>query len=279
LMGSSFGIGKMAMEYIPPLHLITMRFGIAGLIMIPILFALGYSFPKKLNDWLHAALIGCLQTAGVMASIFIGMQYIPSGMSSVITFTNPLLVVFLSRLFLGERLSMSQTFGVLLGLVGVGFAVLGETEWNIGLLIACIAPVSWAIATILLKKWSNSFNSMVLSGLQMSFGSLVLFVFAFLLEPDAEITWSFTSISLLLWLGIPASVVQFSLWFYVLSKGNAAKTSSFLFLAPIFGIITGVVLLDERLRLVQIFGGLLVAGSLYLVNASRKKDHLKIDMK
>jgi probable blue pigment (indigoidine) exporter len=271
LMGSSFGIGKLTMQYMPPLHLVAFRFAIACLVMVPVLLVLRYPFPRQLTDWGKAALIGTLQTAGVMASIFIGMKYIPSGMSSVITFTNPLLIVFLSGIFLKEKLTVMQIMGVAIGLVGVGLAVLGETKWNFGILIAFIAPVSWTIATILIKKWSHSFHNLVLSGLQMGFGSLVLFVLAVALEPHAQITWSVTSVSLLLWMAIPASVVQFTLWFVVLSKGDAAKTSSYLFLAPIFGILTGTILLDERLHLIQFAGGALVMVSLYLVNTKKKE--------
>lgn len=266
LMGSSFGIGKITIQYIPPLHLIAFRFAIAFVVMIPVLALLHHPFPKRLKDWGKAALIGALQTAGVMASIFIGLKYIPSGMSSVITFTNPLLVVFLSSLFLRERLGWLQILGVALGIVGVGLAVVGETSWNIGIAIACIAPISWAFATILVKKWGASFDKMVLSGLQMGFGSLILFVVAWYFEPNAQIIWSYHSVGLLLWLGIPASVVQFTLWFLVLSDGGAAKTSSYLFLAPIFGILTGMVLLDERLKWIQVVGGALVIFSLYVVN-------------
>jgi probable blue pigment (indigoidine) exporter len=272
LMGSSFGIGKLTMQYFPPLHLIAFRFAIAGLVMIPILFVLRYPFPKDIKDWGKAALIGSLQTAGVMASIFIGMKYIPSGMSSVITFTNPLLIALVSGFFLKERLTVLQISGIVIGLLGVGLAVLGETKWGLGIFIAFIAPVSWTIATILIKKWSHSFNNFVLSGLQMGFGSLVLFVLAWILEPNAQMSWSMMSVSLLLWLGIPASVVQFTLWFYVLSKGDAAKTSSFLFLAPIFGILTGTILLDERLQWIQFVGGALVMASLYLVNIKNMKN-------
>jgi probable blue pigment (indigoidine) exporter len=279
LMGSSFAVGKLALEYMPPLFLVAMRFGIAGLIMAPVLLALKKPFPRGSIEWMKVAVIGTLQTAGVMAFIFLGLEYIPSGMSSVITFTNPLLVVFLSAWLLGERLTPIQIGGVVLGIMGVAMAVLGETDWNVGLLIAFGAPVSWALATIFIKKWGAFVPALVMSGLQMGFGSIVLFVLAFLLEDPAQIVWNTQSTLLLLWLGIPASVVQFSLWMYVLSQGEAAKTSSYLFLAPLFGVLTGAVLLGERLGWLQWAGGLFVIASLFVVQRARKKDHLSSSSK
>ncbi|MGV7118574.1 EamA family transporter, partial [Paenibacillus kyungheensis] len=63
-----------------------------------------------------------------------------------------------------------------------------------------------------------------------------------------------------------SSIIQFAVWYYVLQHGDPGKTSSFLFLAPFFGVLSGWLLLGETLYLSSIVGGLCIIVGIYLVN-------------
>lgn len=75
-----------------------------------------------------------------------------------------------------------------------------------------------------------------------------------------------TSVFIILWLAIMASIVQFAIWFYLLNEGDVGKTSAFIFMAPFFGVLAGWVLLDEVIELYVYLGGLLIFIGLFLVN-------------
>ncbi|WP_322925118.1 DMT family transporter [Paenibacillus campi] len=273
LMGSSFAIGKMGLAYASPLWLAGLRFLLAGMIMAVLVRLLRQPHPVRLQDWGKMMLIGAFQTAGVMGCVFISLRTITAGESSILTFTNPLLVVVFGTWFAGMRYRWYQWMGVLLGLIGVSITVGAQLQWKIGLVFGLASAVSWAIATLLVRQWGSGLNTWVLSAYQMLTGGIVLLLCSLLLERSFFV-WNGASIVILLWLSLLSSIVQFAGWYYVLQNSDPGKTSAFLFLAPFFGVLTGWLLLGEPLYPSLIAGGLCILAGIYLVNRQFRAKHV-----
>ncbi|WP_171654608.1 DMT family transporter [Paenibacillus foliorum] len=263
LMGSSFVVGKISVSYISPLLLAGLRFLLAGALMA--IFVRKYTHPHLLVDWLKIIVIGLFQTVGVMGCIFVSLRTITAGESSILTFMNPLFVVILSTLFIKIKYKPIQWFGVFLGCVGM--IILGLLQWSTGTIIGLIGGLCWAIATLLIKKFSLSCSVWVLTAYQMLFGGLILTIAGILME-DIRLTFNFISVSSLAYLVLFGSIAQFALWFYLLSKGDSTKTSAFLFLAPFFGVLLGYLFLNEPLHNETALGAVLVCIGIFLVNWS-----------
>ena len=146
-----------------------------------------------------------------------------------------------------------------------------QLDFRIGTLLGLFSAVSWAIATLLIKIHGLKFDTYVMTAYQMLFGGLILFLGSLLLE-ETFFRITTQSILILLWLTIAASIIQFSIWFYLLQKGNQERTSAFLFLAPFFGVLTGRFLLNERLTWSIFLGGLLIFVAIFLVNWKNKHE-------
>lgn len=265
LMGSSFTIGKLGLAYSSPLLLVALRFTLAGIIMATIVKILNKPHPVKAIDWVWLVLIGLFQTAFVMGCIFMALRTITSGETSILTFMNPLLVVVFGTLFIKSRYHIQQWIGVLLGFIGVFLTLGSHLDFKVGTILGLLSAVSWAIATLLIKIHGFKFDTYVMTAYQMLFGGLILFLGSLLLE-ETFFKMTTQSILILLWLTIAASIIQFSIWFYLLQRGNQERTSAFLFLAPFFGVLTGWFLLHERLTWSILFGGLLIFAGIFLVN-------------
>lgn len=273
-MGSSFAVGKIGLSYSSPLLLAGLRFTLAGFIMVVSVIVLKRPHTVSKGNWIKMLIIGTFQTAGVMGCIFLSLRTITASESSILTFTNPLLVVVFGTLFLKTRYKFYQWIGVLLGLVGVSIAVGAQIELKIGILFGILSAVFWAISTLLVKKWGALFNTWVLSAYQMLFGGLLLLLGSFILEKQVFIL-NGNSLFILLWLSIMSSIVQFAVWYYLLQKGDPGKTSAYLFLAPFFGVLSGWLLLGETLYPSIIVGGLFIIIGIYLVNRTfQKKNNL-----
>ncbi len=272
-MGSSFAIGKIGLSYTTPLLLVGIRFSLAGVIMAIAVRLLRIPHPKAFFQWIKIAVIGSFQTAGVMSCIFLSLRTISAGQSSILTFMNPLLVVIFGTIFMKLSYNLRQWTGVILGFIGVFITLGAKLSFEIGSILAFLSAVSWAIGTLLIKKWGNEFNTWVLTAYQMLFGGIILLIGSLILEnPYFRITG--TSISIVLWLAIMASIVQFAGWFYLLQKGDPGKTSAFLFLAPFFGVLSGWLILDETINWYVTIGGLCIFTGIFLVNwtSSRKME-------
>jgi drug/metabolite transporter (DMT)-like permease len=217
-------------------------------------------------------IIGACQTAGVMGCIFLSLRTITASESSILTFTNPLLVIVFGTVFTKIRYRLYQWIGVLLGLLGVVITMGTQLQFEIGIVFGILSAVFWAIATLLANKWGATFDTWVLSAYQMLFGGLLLLLASFLFEKPF-FTFNGQSLFILFWLSMMSSIVQFAIWYYLLQKGDPGKTSAYLFLAPFFGVITGWLLLGDHLYPSLIIGGLFIIIGIYLVN--RKFQNLK----
>jgi probable blue pigment (indigoidine) exporter len=275
LMGSSFAVVKMGLLYSSPLLLAALRFTLAGIIMAVIVIALKRPHPTSKGNWMKMLIIGTLQTAGVMGFIFLSLRTITASESSILTFTNPLLVVVFGTIFLQIRYKLYQWMGVLLGLVGVSITLGAQIEFKIGILFGLLSAVFWALSTLLVKKWGSFFDTWVLTAYQMLFGGLLLLLGSFILEKPVFIL-NGNSLSILLWLSIMSSIVQFAVWYYLLQKGDPGKTSAYLFLAPFFGVLTGWLLLGETLYPSIIVGGLFIIIGIYLVNRNFQQKNSRV---
>jgi len=274
LMGSSFTVGKIGLTYVSPLLLVGLRFTLAGLIMSVLVRR--KQLPVNFAEWAKAFVIGMFQTAGVMGCIFLSLRTITAGESSILTFSNPLIVVIMGTVFLGIRYRFMQWLGAIIGFIGV-FVTLGfHLQLTSGTLLGLGAAVSWSIATILIKQWGSQFNVWVLTAYQMLFGGSILLIMGVTIETP-KLTINLVSVSIILWLAIMASIVQFAIWFYLINEGDPGKTSAFLFLAPFFGVLTGWMLLDEVVNWYVYAGGTLIFIGIFLVNWTFKKSTVKQD--
>lgn len=234
LMGSSFAVGKIGLNYISPLLLVGLRFTLAGLMMAIVVIILKRTHPKKLKEWFQIIVVGVFQTTGVMGSIFLSLRTITAGESSILTFTNPLLVVIFGTIFVGIKYRWVQWLGVIIGFLGV-FITLGASVdfQHSGTLLGFLSAVSWSIATLLLKKWGSTFDTWVMTAYQMLSGGLLLLVGSALFE-KVEIEITSVSIFIILWLAVMASIVQFAIWFYLLHLAFLIQNNRSFFDSPLF---------------------------------------------
>lgn len=271
LMGSSFAIVKLGLPYASPLLLAALRFILAGIIMAIVVIILKRPHPITRREWFKLCMIGLFQTAGVMGCIFLSLRTITASESSILTFTNPLLVVIFATIFMKVRYRFYQWIGVLFGLIGVMITMGAQVDLKVGILFGLLSAIFWATATLLVKKWGVLFDTWVLSAYQMLFGGLLLLIGSLLLEQPFFIV-NPQSLFILLWLSIFSSIIQFAGWYYLLQNSDPGKTSAYLFLAPFFGVLTGWVLLDEPLKPSLMVGGLLIIMGIYLVNRTFSRE-------
>ncbi|MEW9701470.1 DMT family transporter [Paenibacillus sp. SI8] len=268
IMGIAFPVGKMGLAYAPPFFLMGIRFVLAGGLLA--IIVVKKARPRGAKMWLQAAVIGLFQSAGVMGCAYYSMRWITSGESSIITCTNPLLVIVLGKLLTGAVYRGSQWWGVAVGFVGVVITFGLHMDINPGTFISFAGALCFATATLLIKRWGQAFDMTVLAAYQMLAGGSALLILSLLTErPTFMITSA--SITVVLWLAIVCSIVQFSVWFYLLRNGDPAKTSSFLFLVPLFGVLSSWLLLGEKVEWYVGLGGAFICAGIFLVNWEKKR--------
>jgi drug/metabolite transporter (DMT)-like permease len=265
--GLNFPIGKIALSFGSPFVLLAIRFIGAGLLMMP--FILNRPHPRSSASWLKLATIGLFQSTLVMAGIYLSMQTIPSGSSSILSSTNPIWFIIFSFLLFGTRYRPLQWTGAFIGFIGVTITQGFEVQLQKGFWYALGAGMAWGIATLLTSRWGKEFNAWVMAAYQMLIGGVILLLASpFLEQPHFE--WDRSHIIkelfVLGWMILMSSIAQFVSWYYVLRNSDPGKTNVFLFLIPLFGVLSGWIILGERLHWYVLAGALCIGLGIYLVN-------------
>lgn len=264
MMGLSFPFVHISMnDGASPFLLMGVRFLLAGGIMT--LAMMRRPQPRSAKQWAKIVLLGAFNMAGVMGSASFSMRWITSGEAAILTFSNPLLFIVISVLFMGMRYRARQWIGTVLGLAGVVVTFGAGLNVSPGTFVGLMSALFFAFGTLLARLWGDEFDTFVLAGYQMLVGGLILLGISATLE-HPSMPADATTVGVLTYLVLFSSIVQFALWFYLLKKTDPARTSAFLFLAPFFGVLGGWAMLGEPMHWYVAAGGALIGLGIFLVN-------------
>ncbi len=269
--GYSWVLMKMGLEYAEPFTFGAWRMIIAAVAMLVYVRAKSIKWPemRKLPDY---AMIGLFQTTLTFGLMLYGMLYVTAGKTSVLLYTMPIWTMFMVHFYLKERLKTAKWMGVAIGTVGIIF-ILGRdvlyyhsSEVLFGELLIIGGAIAWAVSNIWMKKRMGNENVYMVSALQLSIGAIGLIVIALPTEGLLVVDWNAHSLYILLFTGIIASAVDFTIWFYLLKNLDIKITTFSSMLVPVFGLIFDWLLLGNTLDYGVIIGGALILIGIYQVS-------------
>jgi drug/metabolite transporter (DMT)-like permease len=175
----------------------------------------------------------------------------------------------------GERLAPLQWAGVLLAFSGLvaafadGFGADGRSTL-LGDAFGVIAAALWAATTVLVRASSLARVSAEKTLLyQLAVSALLLAVVAWALGEPGVIRVDAVAVGSLLFQGVAVAFASYLAWFWLLTRYYAGRLAVFSFLAPLFGVAFGVLLLGERLSPTFAVAALMVGAGIGLVNVRR----------
>jgi len=269
--GYSWVLMKMGLGYSEPFTFATWRCAIGAASMMVYLSVRPVKWPamRKLPDYI---VIGLFQTTFMFGLMLYGMKYVTAGKTSVLLYTMPIWTILLVNFYLKEKLNSGKWMGVTLGSAGI-ICILGwDTLVNqnlqilMGELLVLAGAVSWAVSNIWVKKRMVGEDIYAMSSLQLAFGAIGLALLAAPTEGVFNVDLNAHSIYILLFTGIIASAVDFTIWFYLLKKMDINILTFSSMLVPVFGLLFDWLLLGNPLDPGILVGGLLILGGIYKVS-------------
>ena len=200
---------------------------------------------------------------GVFYSISIGM---PTGIAALIVTLQPVLTNALSGPILGEKVTMKQWIGVLLGFLGAALVLgldVGSDIPLIGLVATIVALIAITTSTIWQKKLSNNLPLPVSNFYQAVGGcSFHIVIMIFFAEPYIDFTKTFIiAMSHQIFL---VSFGAFTILMYLIKNNSASKTVSIFFLIPATSAFMAWLFLDENLTNLDLLGFLITTVGVYI---------------
>ena len=253
--GLGFTLAKIGMEQFSALLIMSIRFGIAGLVLV--------WFTK--TPWGHmreifvVALIGSTIQYGLTYN---GLKGIDASTAAILVQLEGPILALMGTILLKEKLGLTRALGMGFAFLGV-FIIAGEPrlDGHIDSVILLVAGSTvWAVAQIMISRLKGLSGITILAWVAIMATPQMLI--ASLIIEDGQ--WqAITSASLVDWsiifyLAFIMTVVGYSVWYHLLSNVDVSKVSPFLMLLPITSIIAGMILLDEKLTLSMIIGGLMI---------------------
>ncbi|KOC81609.1 DMT family transporter [Bacillus velezensis] len=273
LFGASFLFIKIASPSLGPLFLIESRVGIAAISLIIFARLLKQKIEIKYK-WKELMILGAINAAIPFVLIAYAELNLSASLAAIINSTTPLFSVIISILWLKEGKNMRTFLGIIMGCIGVGILVgWSPIQLNVKVILSIVAislaALFYGIGGVYSKRAFQDMKSFDLAIGQQLGASIVLLPFALLDMPNKLPSIGVT-ISVL-GLAVFSTSVAYLLYFYLIKNIGPTKTVSVTLLVPIFGIIWGVLFLDERTSLSTYIGLSVVLMSILLVSNTKQK--------
>jgi drug/metabolite transporter (DMT)-like permease len=277
LWSTSWVLIKIGLVDIPALSFAGLRYGIAFLCLLPLLFkGKAYRGLRNLHPriWLQLVLLGILFYAITQGAQFISLAYLPAVTISLLLSFTTIVVGLLSAAMLSERPTWLQWAGIGLGIVGalVYFypMVIPRGEW-FGMVAALVGLGANAFSSILGRSLNRSVRlpALTVTVVSMGIGGLILLTTGLVTQGLPHLSWR--NWGIILWLAIVNSAFAFTLWNRTLQTLSAME-SSIINNTMLFQIaILAWVFLGEELSIQTIVGLLMAALGTLLVQLRAKK--------
>lgn len=253
-----------------------MRFTLAGILTI--LFGSIINrrllIPKR-NSFPLIFKLSLVQTMAQYIFFYIGLANTTGVKASIITACNVFLALLIPSLILKqEKLTCFKIIGCLIGFAGVILINLSSgsidtiIKWN-GEGFMFLSAFSYALSSIMIKKYSLQENPVILSGYQFFAGGILLIICGFFRHGRIGMM-SPAAFSLFFYLAF-VSAAAYTLWAILLKYNPVGKVAIYGFMNPVCGVILSTLLLKENGQTFGIFSLislLLVCIGIFLVNKS-----------
>ncbi|MDQ0859638.1 DMT family transporter [Bacillus sp. V2I10] len=260
---------KIAISDIPPILFSSLRLLIGAIPLFILLIIQRKRLKAGKENYKNYLIMSLFMALGYMGILTYGMQFVDSGKTSVLVYTMPIFVTIISHFKLNEKVTIYKMVGLIFCLVGLLF-ILGTEIINFdpkavfGELLVLISALSWASANVFSKLKFKNIDIIHMNAWQLIMGTIFLFIFSLILEPNHSIEWSNEAVLSLLFNGLFSTAFTFVVWFWVLKKIDASKASMALMFVPILGIIFGWLQLGEIITIGIIIGALLICAGIFM---------------
>ena len=253
--GFGYALTKIGMDQFTPLLLMSLRFGIAGLILV------WFTKPPWgfMRELFIIAFIGSTIQYGFT---YYGLKGIDVSTASILVQLEGPILALLSTLILKERLGWPRALGMGLAFTGVviiaGEPRLSDSLDSVALVIT--GAVFWAIAQIMISRLKSLSGITILAWVAIIATPQMLLISLVIEEGQWESIKSANLVdwSIVFYLSFIMTVIGYSVWYHLLRICDVSKISPFLMLLPVTSIIAGMALLGEQFTLAMGIGGVLV---------------------
>ncbi len=268
IWGLSWIAIKTGVDAVPPLFFAASRFLIAGGLLFGLARWRGSHLPRN-APWSRIVVAALLINTGCYATLFWGMQYVPSGFAGVVNLSLIPITLFVLGIFFGlERFTRARAAALALGVVGL--LVLMRARLSIepspmavaGSLAVIAATFSYCLGSVLSRPLLDRVPALSLAAVHNVIGGAGLAVLSLAFEQvDADAVRRLAEppvLASLAFLILFASLVAFTVFLRLLRDWGPYRAGTYAFVSPIIAVGVGIALAGERYTALEFLGAALM---------------------
>jgi drug/metabolite transporter (DMT)-like permease len=266
--GVTFVSSKIILEYYTPVEILIMRFSLAY-ILLWIIYPKSHKFCFKDDIWYFMAGI----TGVSLYFLFENTALIYSTASNVgvILSSVPIMVAIIAHLFSDdEKFHKNMFYGFIITITGVAIVIFnGQVNLHLnplGDMLALLCCFVWGFYNLAIKKMDTRISNIFRTRRVFFYGLVTVITYQFIFEGSINLNYlSLPLISFnLIFLGLVASGVCFVFYNHAIKVLGSITTSNYLYLMPVFTVITSTIVLKERLTILIVIGCALIITGTYI---------------
>ncbi len=276
--GSTYLFNKVAVTELSPFFLASIRFSVAGILMIFLAFILKQPLKITKKQFLNSMIASFFFLIYGNGVFVWALRYVDSGFGALMASTQPLFVLFLLRLIDRKPFQKKSIIGVFLGMFGMYLLVSQKelitsegTLLGIFMMLTCV--LSWAYGSVFVSKADLPKSFMVTTGYQMLVAGFVLFL--------ASLSFNEVWLSPLLWstnvqismvlLIVFGGIIAFTAFNYLLKNVSPEKVSTSAYVNPVIALFMGWYFLEETLTTQSIIASCVLLTGVYFITSRKRK--------
>ena len=198
---------------------------------------------------------------------FFAFIYTSIGNAIILFYSWPIFTAIFGYLFLKERFNARQWFFLIMAFTGLIIAYSDKTfsfedSDLIGMIAALAGACIYSITVIIFKSETNNYHRNEILFYQNFVGPFLFLPFFIQQVPSAEMP----DIYLLIFYSIFIGLGVFSLFFYGLHYLKASVASSMMYLEIVSALLSGYLVLGEKLSVNMIIGGIFIIISSFMIS-------------
>jgi drug/metabolite transporter (DMT)-like permease len=269
LWGATFLAIRIAVLEVPPFFSSGLRFFVAGGLLYAFMRLRGQPAPSAL-EWRSIAITALCMFVATYGALFWAEQYVPSGVTSVIEATLPMITVTLEVFVFRQQPFRWRTIApVALGFFGVAWLLLHGDQHSspvLPCLVIVAAGIAWSVGAVLTRSMPRPKSLPLTAGAQMMLGGAVLLALS---QATGEVHGA-PHVSLkaglaLAYLIIGGSLLGFTAYVWLLARMPATRVASHAYVNPLVAVALGYFIAGEAFTVHMMLASALVVASVFLI--------------
>ena len=276
LWGLNWPAVKLILIEMPPITMRAVSFTLAAVILALVVMRSKQSFRLQRSEVIPIAIVGAFLIFGFNVLTAFGQTLVETSKATIIAYTMPSITAILASFYLKERIRPKIILALLVAMTGLAIMVSEDltilTQNPIGPIVMFLAALSWSIGNVGLKSVEWRLQPLPLTVWFFAFSSLIAWPLVFVFEPLGAQNWPSVKVWSLLGFHVLGPMVTcYLLWAFLVSKLPTTIASISILIAPVVGVLSSMIFLDDALSWQKIIALVTIIFSIALVLFGDKK--------